>query len=256
VAGDSYRPERYPIRAGLCSVTLRALDVADVAGVAAAAGLEAIEWGGDVHVPPGDARAARRAREVTKTAGLRVAAYGSYFRGAGFGPVLESAIALGAPRIRVWAGSQGSAAASPADREAVAGALRAAALAAAGAGICVALEYHGGTLTDTADSALALLAAVGEGVGTYWQPPQGLPDDAALAELDRLAPHVVAVHAFAWWPRDERLRLAERGALWRRAFARLAREGRALDALLEFVPGDDPALVAPEAATLRELARA
>ena len=39
------------IRPGLCSVTLRGMPPDAVIGVAAEAGLEAIEWGADVHVP-------------------------------------------------------------------------------------------------------------------------------------------------------------------------------------------------------------
>jgi hypothetical protein len=57
------------------------------------------------------------------------------------------------------------------------------------------------------------------------------------------------VHVFSWWPRAERHPLAARSALWREALA-LAGD---VDALLEFVPGDDPAVLAREAATLREL---
>jgi 3-dehydroshikimate dehydratase len=60
------------------------------------------------------------------------------------------------------------------------------------------------------------------------------------------------VHVFAWWPGNHRLRLAERAELWRGAFGLVAD----VDALLEFVPGDDPDLVAAEADTLRELIRA
>src|SRR3954447_6657285 len=63
---------------GVCSVTLRACSIDEVVEVAAGAGLECIEWGADVHVPPGDLDAARRAREATLAAGLRVASYGSY----------------------------------------------------------------------------------------------------------------------------------------------------------------------------------
>ena len=48
---------------GLCSVTMRQLGVEEVAKLAAESGLRAIEWGGDIHVPPGDPTArTRRAR--------------------------------------------------------------------------------------------------------------------------------------------------------------------------------------------------
>jgi 3-dehydroshikimate dehydratase len=234
------------VRPGLCSVTLRALDVEAVAAAADRAGLEAIEWGADVHVPPGDLAAAERARGT----GVAVASYGSYFRAGDpldeFAAVLETARALGAPRIRIWAGRVGSAEASPAGRAAVAEGVRAAVELAGD--IEVALEFHGGTLTDAPASAVALLAAAG-GARTYWQPPQGAPDAVALAGLRAVAPWLAAVHVFSWLPRAERHPLAARAALWREALA-LAGD---VDALLEFVPGDDPAVLAREAATLREL---
>jgi hypothetical protein len=227
-------------------VTLRALSVEEVAAAAVAAGLEAIEWGADVHVPPGDLAAARRARST----GVPVASYGSYFRAGDpleeFEPVLETAQALGAPRVRIWAGRSGSAEASAGERAAVTEGVRAAAELAGD--VEVALEFHGGTLTDEPASAVALLEAAGA-ARTYWQPPQGAPDAVALAGLRAVRPWLAAVHVFSWWPRAERHPLAARADLWREALA-LAGD---VDALLEFVPDDDPSVLAREAATLREL---
>ncbi|MFN2155934.1 MAG: sugar phosphate isomerase/epimerase, partial [Anaerolineae bacterium] len=96
------------IRSGLVSITFRQLSPAEIVARAAQAGLEAIEWGGDVHVPHGDVDAARTVRRTTEEAGLQVAAYGAYYRvgheePCPFADVLESAVALGAPLIRVWA---------------------------------------------------------------------------------------------------------------------------------------------------------
>jgi sugar phosphate isomerase/epimerase len=132
----------------------------------------------------------------------------------------------------------------------VADAVRRATAEAAAAGIRVALEWHGGTLTDDAESAARLLAEAGD-TATYWQPAEGMADEPALAGLRRVRERVSAVHVFAWWPGNHRLRLAERADLWRAAFGLLA--GAEIDALLEFVPDDDPDLVAAEAGTLREL---
>jgi len=220
-------------------VTLRALPIDEVVAVAARAGLECIEWGGDVHVPPGDLSAARHARAATEAAGLRVASYGSYWRCAGpFDAVLASARELGAPRVRVWAGD--STAASVPE---VASAAREAARA-----IPVAFEFHGGTLTEDIDAALSLIAA--SSVPCYWQPPQDMGDDEALDGLRRL-PRVAAVHVFSWWPGATRLPLCARRSLWERVFAAY-RDG---DALLEFVPGDDPELVLTEAEELRRVSR-
>jgi 3-dehydroshikimate dehydratase len=226
-------PEPY-LSLGLCSVTLRTCSIEEVVEIAAGAALECIEWGADVHVPPGDVAAARRARAATLDAGLRVASYGSYWRCSGdYSPVLASARELGAPRVRIWAGT------SESSLPDVAAAAREAARS-----IDVAFEFHGGTLTEDINSALALVEA--SGVPCYWQPPQSMPDAQALAGLRRL-PDVPAVHVFSWWPGSTRLRLREREALWRAVFAVFTRG----DALLEFVPGDDPALVAEEAEACR-----
>jgi hypothetical protein len=45
---------------GLVSITFRALPPADIIRLTAECGLQAIEWGADVHVPPGDLAGARR----------------------------------------------------------------------------------------------------------------------------------------------------------------------------------------------------
>jgi sugar phosphate isomerase/epimerase len=251
-------PRTGSTRAGLCSVTLRHRPAGEVVAVAAAAGLDAIEWAGDHHVPPGDPATAARVGAATRDAGLAVAAYGSYFRCTdadtdtdGVAATVAAAVALGAPRIRVWAGTLGSAGTAPAQRAIVAAAARRICDEALEHGITVAFECHRDTLTDTPASALALLADVERpNAAMYWQPPNDLPDAAALATLETLLPHVVAAHAFSWWPGTERLRLHERRALWQAAAALLP---AGIDVLLEFVPGDDPALVAPEAATLRQI---
>ncbi|MFD4022174.1 sugar phosphate isomerase/epimerase family protein [Streptomyces sp. NPDC058576] len=254
-------PHRIPysgpdLRPGLCSVTLRAHPVRQVLVFAASAGLAAVEWGADVHVPPGDTAHAKEVAFLTADAGLAVASYGTYVRlgepGQGEAAVLAAASALGAPRIRVWAGALGSARAGRDYRAAVAAAGRRLAARAADAGVIVGLEFHGGTLTDTPESAYALLSDIGrDDVGTYWQPPQGEPDEIALAGLDRVAAHVVGVHAFSWWPTDERRPLADRRPLWDAVAARLRQRGLPTDVLLEFVAGDDAAQLRADAATLR-----
>lgn len=244
------------IRPGLCSVTFRDREPARIAALAAEAGLAVVEWGGDVHVPPGDTARAGEAARVTRDAGLAVSSYGSYFRataGERIDAVLDAAEALGADRVRVWAGRRGSADATADDRAEVTAALVRAAEAAGERGIRLALEYHGGTLADTPSATRRLLADVGHpALGAYWQPTVGADDDTALAEYAALAGQVDAVHVFSWWPRTERHPLAAREGLWRAFFAEAASAAHPpRDALLEFVPEDDPAALAGEAAILR-----
>ncbi|WP_193107123.1 sugar phosphate isomerase/epimerase [Brachybacterium sp. FME24] len=250
------------IRPGLCSVTFRGLDVSRVVALAADAGLECIEWAGDAHVPPGDTVAATRARELTERAGLAVASYGSYltFEGSDedFGvqseAALNSARVLAAPRIRVWAARTASADVTEQPRARIVGRIQSFADRAAEHGIEVGLEFHGGTLTDEIGSTLRLLEEVGrDSVLSYWQPHQDMPAAEAVDTLRQVLPRTSTIHVFSWWPNHRRHPLAEREDLWREVFGALAAEGSDRDALLEFVPDDDPAALPREAETLRAL---
>lgn len=244
------------IRIGLCSITFRALGVERIVALAADTGLESIEWGGDVHVPPGDVVTARRVARVTADAGLISCSYGSYFRAGveeDFAPVLDAASALGVDRIRVWAGRIGSADADDTHRAGVTDRLRAAAAAASERGVSLALEFHGRTLADTPAATLRLLADVDHpALFTYWQPTVGAADDEAVDEYRALADRVSAAHVFSWWPHTERLRLSERTPLWQSFFtAAFTMPTPPKDALLEFVLGDNPAVLAREVRALR-----
>lgn len=250
------------LRPGICSVTYRDLPPEEIVTLSAEAGLECVEWGGDVHVAPGVPELAESARTSTEEAGLAVASLGSYLRFIGTDEqhaarvdvTLLSAQHLRAPRIRVWAGTEGSAEASPEHRDLVTGRLRDLAERAGKQGIEVGLEFHRGTLTDTVESTLQLLEdAAHPNLTTYWQPNVGFDDDEAIETLRAVRSHVSTIHAFSWWPRTERLPLSERSDLWRRVFAELDGSGRDHDVLLEFVPDDDPKVLPREAATLTEL---
>jgi hypothetical protein len=248
------------MRAGLCSVTLRALDVARVLEVMTDAGLRCVEWGGDVHVPAGDLATARRVRQDSADAGVTICSYGSYYR-AGSAPtpgvkaVLDTAAELGAPRVRVWAGTVPSRLATAAVRDSVATDLARAAGYAAERGLSLALEYHGGTLTDERHSALALIQEVAApNLSLYWQPPLDIPDDQAVADALAVLPEASAVHVFSWLPGQTRRELAYRAPMWEPVIAAAIESGIS-DALLEFVPGDNPALVAAEARTLSDWIR-
>ncbi len=251
---------------GLCSVTMRHLEVEEVAKVAAEAGLRAIEWGGDVHVPPGDAAAAGRARTATAAAGLETASYGSYLLADGDASpdttarVLDTALALGAPNVRVWApfGIEPGSSRTGEVAEAVA----AVCASAAERDLGVGLEFHGGTLTATADSAGALLDAVAApNLATYWQPPywaagRGPGDDAE--DVESLAPRLSHLHVYEWAGAHDRRPLDEGRDRWRRVFAALrhaAEPARPAPrvAFLEFVTDDDPRALLRDARTLHDL---
>jgi sugar phosphate isomerase/epimerase len=247
------------IRSGLVSITFRKLTPRQVVDASAAAGLAGIEWGGDVHVPLGNLAQAAEVRRMTTDAGLTVAAYGSYYRagtseaaGLTFESVLETARVLGAPVIRIWAGPKGSEKMDAAARAGIVADSRRIAGLAARAGIVVASEYHGGTLTDTDLSAAAYLAEVGHNnFKTYWQPRVGNDVEEAVASLTLVLPQLAHLHVFHWWPDvAHRLPLSAGTDRWSRYLALAATRPGDGFAMLEFVPNDDPALLPAEAATL------
>jgi sugar phosphate isomerase/epimerase len=247
------------MKCGLASVTFRQLGWREVIQVAGDCGLSCIEWGGDIHVPPGDALRAREVYQATAEAGLEVLSYGSYYRlggGQDFGPVLDTARALRAGVIRVWAGAKGSARYSAGERgQAVADAQIIADMAAAHS-IAVAFEYHRNTLTDTSESALALLAQVGrDNVKTYWQPNPDLTHEQRLAGLAAVLPHLENVHVHVTQRPSDGAHLPLEDVLpqWRAYMG--AAHGRARAALIEFVKDNDPAQCARDAACLRRICR-
>lgn len=248
------------MKSGLVSITFRKLSPGEIIRRCADAGLECIEWGGDVHVPHGNLERAREVRDATRDAGLSVSAYGSYFRlgmqhDFSMEQVVETAAELGAPLIRVWAGRIDSVDATPEIWAAVvAEALRMADLAAAH-GIHIAYESHGNTLTDTLPSTLRLLKETEHpNIRTLWQPPVGMEPSHCLEWLRQVLPKLANLHVFHWWPTGfDRNPLADGEAAWRKYFEMVRSAGLSPDALLEFLPEDDPELLSREAATLRHL---
>lgn len=247
---------------GLVSVTYRQLPADEVVRLAVAAGLSAIEWGGDVHVPAGKLTEAERIADVCAEAGVDICSYGSYYYAGhddleAADKVLRTAISLGAPNIRVWAGRVGSGECPSEQRQRVAEDIGGLAALAAEHGIQVSVECHPDTLTDTLPSTLRLLDDIKMSAGVvrpYWQPVPGQRVGEAGKHVDALLPLLRTVHVFAWSADGGRQPLRAAAPLWQDVLGRLARatgdDGTVRYALLEFVPGDDPGALDGEADTL------
>jgi len=249
------------LHSGLVSISFRSLDPAAIIDLARQGRLRGIEWGGDVHVPHGDLERAHGVRRMTEDAGLLVASYGSYYRAADPSPenpdfeeVLASAKALHAPVVRVWCGRKGSKEADASYRGEVIEDLDRISRRAAADGVAVACEFHGGTLTDTNESALDLYDSVASGnLFPYWQPPVGRSQGYRLDGLRALLPTLCNLHVFYWREVDgkrERCALAEGEDVWLPFLELAAGTGRDHWAMLEFVRNDSAEQLLEDAATL------
>jgi sugar phosphate isomerase/epimerase len=245
---------------GLCSISFRKLSIDQLIKLCQQAKIDGIEWGGDVHVPPGDIELAQSVKTRTEAAGLTVCSYGSYYRcdseSGAFSDVLETADALGSPLIRVWAGQKASADADAEYREEVAEHLRRAVIAARECDITITLEYHGGTLTDTQASAHQLLKEVGlSELKLYWQPRAGGDFETDMLELKAALPHLTHVHCFHWGKEGwkDRLPLLDGTTAWQAYLKPIQELEGDRYIIMEFVKDDSPEQLLEDAQVLRSL---
>ena len=248
---------------GVASVTFRDKTPQEVVKLAVQAGLAGIEWGGDIHVPAGRLEQAETIGWLTRSSGLKVSAYGSYYtvgksrdEGLRFADVLETAQALNAPIIRIWAGEKGSRESSPAYRRKVLNETREIADEAGRAGIDLAFEFHDNTLNDNYSACCELLAELAHPqVKTYWQPLHGAGPDINCLGIDMILPWIIGVHVFHWWPKAEvRLPLQNGIKDWRQYLLQLSKISETISCNLEFVKDDTPEQFFKDASTLQELA--
>lgn len=233
---------------GLVSISFRQKSWQEVLELCQQAGADAIEWGGDVHVPHGDVAIAEAVGKATREAGLKVSAYGSYYRmgfsrneGLPFRDVVASARALGAPVIRVWAGKKGSAEFTPEEYQEMVTEAREISEFALSHGIRVALEFHRNTQTDSAEQTVRFLRDVDHSnLKTLWQPSIGLTEAQRLSELSSVMPWLEHLHVYFWEPTTERQALAEGRLRWLPFLKTVAVAGKSCPCLIEFVKEDKP----------------
>lgn len=255
------------IRSGLCSITYRQLRPAEIVDLAQAAGIDGIEWGGDVHVPPGDLSSAADVAARCADAGIEIPSYGSYLGVVASGTrddvadarrTFRTAEALDAPLVRIWTPLGVGPDSPPDERLTVMRWVARAAQLAEEHDLHLALEFHSDTLTETAASARRLLDEVDHPrLHTHWQPDHRLHPEAALSELDAVSPWLAHLHVFSWGDGgyEDRLPLASGAPLWRPVLDRVAEvatfDGGDRFALLEHIEDDDPAHLRRDADTLR-----
>ena len=241
-------------KAGIVSISFRKHTPKEIVIAASEAGLEAVEWGGDVHVPHGDLSEANAVRELTEAFGLEIAEYGSYYAIGKSAPelfedVLDSARRLGTDIIRVWA-HQGKSSDTFSKEEYEACVLDARRICRMAHGMTVALECHPNTLTDEYHTALQFIEDVGcDNLKMFWQPNQHRPLSYNLDSIKALLPYIVSVHVYSW-KRKEKFPLAALESDWAEYIKLLSRKN--LNYMLEFMHDGNIETLAETAATLKK----
>ena len=234
------------------------LSVDEIIHLLVACGLQAVEWSENPHVQPDDPSGAALLRKKTEEAGLAVAAYGSYYRlgeneqpKQAFARSLRSAVALGAPVIRVWAGTRASAEVDEEQFRSLADEAALIAEMACHERIKVAFEWHKQTLTDTNLSAQRLIQQANHpNLYCLWQPTVALTPRERVQGIRMMSDKLLNFHVYSW-PDGKRGPL--NAAEWQYYLDAAANMGGTHCALLEFVVGDTEDQFRADAKTLLNL---
>ena len=232
---------------GLLSVTFRHLPFERIIELTAEAGLDGIEWGSDVHVPPGDLKQAEKIGDATRSAGLINFSYGSYWY-ADTEPemIAETSAALGARWIRVWAGKLPSAGCPPEIRRRTVGYLQK--ICRVSAGLQIAAEWHPNSLTDDAVSAAKLIDEVAdERFFCYFQRDWMRDNQRELRIFPRN--RIRAVHV-QYNENRQRFPLSDGMKEWARLLVQIPEDA---PALLEFVRNNSEEQYQADAGVLKQL---
>jgi len=237
---------------GIVSFTFKNFSIDEILEVTAACGLKAVEWSENHHIECGNTEQARETARKTRELGLEVAAYSSYYRlgkGMDIRPSLENALAMEAPIVRIWAGSQPSADLSEGEREALTEELRTAVGYAREAGIPLGLEWHKNTLTDENASGLRLIKDIDSPfLRTFWQQTKALSIDERAEGLKDIMPYLENLHVY-WWDESGRRPLREGRDIWKTRYLPLI-DNRKHYALIENIMNDSVEQFKEDAAEL------
>ena len=242
-------------RLGLVSVSFRPYTPEDILKAMTKAGLNYIEWGGDVHAPAGDMEKVEQLPTLQKKYGVTCSSYGSYFRigVSAFDElpcVVEAAKKLGTNIIRLWAGNEESTAYTGQKKEKFFSECRKIAQFGAQNDVIFCLECHNWTYTDTKETALELMKAVDSpNFRMYWQPNQFKSIEENIAYAKLLSPYTEHIHVFNW-KGEQKMPLCEAVDVWKRYLSAFDTDKTLL---LEFMPHGDIQSLEKEAAALRQI---
>ena len=261
------------MKTGLVSISFRQKSRKELVKASFEAGLEYIEWGGDVHIPMGKVKLARMARKQMHGSGLKCASYGSYFGliyhcdehfPMPFKRVLKTAKALGAKTVRVWLGWPYCGCKKGCNvflcekyYKKNVRITKSLCKQAKAYGLTLSIECHFKTLSDDYHDTLKFLEAVNEdNLRLYWQPNHAKGFEYNLEALKALRPYITNVHVFNWNEKGEKSTLGdEKGIYEWTEYLKVLNDENSGERIcfLEFMPDGELSSLKTEAAILNNL---
>lgn len=250
------------MKTGIVSVTFRGKSIFDIIAMAKQAGLDAIEIGSDVHAPYDADNLADIAKSAADN-GVDHCVLRHLLQARSVSRRRRRVHVLHKSRetarhedLRLWAGVKNSEDVDPTERRRLTDEAILCADLAAKENMTISFEYHGGTLTNNADSALRLMHDIARAnASLYWQPNQYKDLDFNIHALESVLEFVSNVHVFAWDARSGsliRYPLADFDKAWHSYLDILARNKRDHALLLEFVKDDSDKHFFEDAKTLND----
>ena len=261
------------MKTGLVSISFRKKSINELINASKDAGLEYIEWGGDVHIPMGKIKHARRVRQKMNGSGVKSASYGSYFGliyhcdehfPMPFKRVLKTAKALTAKTVRVWLGWPYCGCKKGCNvflcekyyKKNVA-VTRKLCDEAKKYGLTLSIECHFKTLSDEYHDTLKFLQTVDrDNLRLYWQPNHARGFEYNLEALKALRPYISNVHVFNWDEKGEKSSLGtERGIYEWTEYLKVLNDENSEERIcfLEFMPDGELSSLKTEAKILKKL---
>lgn len=184
-------------RLGLCSVTFRKKSVEQVVEIAKKAGIDAIEWGADVHVKT--IEDARKAKALCDDSKIAISSYGSYVNSADYDEnkwdeTCRIAKELGASSVRIWLGRKNSEETNEAEYQLLLENTAKMCSIARDYGLDVCPECHDHTFNNNTDAFLKICEDIDEdNFKTYFQ-SRYFRMEYDLDRIDRTYPYIRDVH--------------------------------------------------------------
>lgn len=243
-------------KTAVASVSFRPYKAEEIIKAAKESGIDAIEWGSDIHAPVNDTEALKKIRDLSKVFGVGVSSYGSYYRLGKDDPkdikaYINAAGILGTDCIRIWCAEKASAEIGNTELKKLISDGKAVSRIAKENNITLCLECHPFTLTDDYKASLNFIEAVDSpNLKMYWQPNQFKSEKYNLLSAKALAPVTENLHVFHWDSEYKKYPLCEGTYIWEKYLSFFKEKDHNL--ILEFMHDDRLKTLKSTAETLRE----